>query len=122
MHCAVGGRGTGRCLGFVQELHSLGACRTLHSLTEHRGAQRLTSLGPVAPWRRLHQLTKHRIFTGPAFQVTRDLCEAAHGGQVRGWVGRWGPGGVCCWVPTANDSEHAQKSQNALQRCRTAKA
>lgn len=39
---------------------------------------------------RLHQITKHRVFTGPAFQVTRELCEAAHGGQVllshEGWV------------------------------------
>jgi class 3 adenylate cyclase len=31
---------------------------------------------------RLHQLTKHRVFTGPAFQVSRELCEGARGGQV----------------------------------------
>lgn len=30
----------------------------------------------------IHQLTKHRVFTGPAFQITRDLCESASGGQV----------------------------------------
>ena len=29
-----------------------------------------------------HTLTKHRVFTGPAFQVTRNLCEAGKGGQV----------------------------------------
>lgn len=30
----------------------------------------------------LHSLTKHRFFSGAAFQITRDLCEAAKGGQV----------------------------------------
>jgi len=30
----------------------------------------------------IHALTKHRVFTGPAFQITRDLCESAVGGQV----------------------------------------
>ena len=30
----------------------------------------------------IHALTKHRVFTGPAFQVTRELCEAGRGGQV----------------------------------------
>ena len=30
----------------------------------------------------VHALTKHRVDSGPAFQVTRDLCEAAAGGQV----------------------------------------
>ncbi|KAL4419982.1 hypothetical protein ABPG75_007080 [Micractinium tetrahymenae] len=39
---------------------------------------------------RLHQITKHRVFTGPAFQVARELSEAAQGGQVllshEGWV------------------------------------
>lgn len=30
----------------------------------------------------VHTVTKHRIFTGPAFQVTRNLCEIAKGGQV----------------------------------------
>ena len=30
----------------------------------------------------IHALTKHRVFTGPAFQVTRELCEAGQGGQV----------------------------------------
>ena len=31
---------------------------------------------------RLHQLTKHRVFTGPGFQVAAELGEAANGGQV----------------------------------------
>jgi class 3 adenylate cyclase len=30
----------------------------------------------------IHALTKHRVFTGPAFQITRELCEAGKGGQV----------------------------------------
>ena len=30
----------------------------------------------------IHNLTKHRVFSGSAFQVTRDLCETAAGGQV----------------------------------------
>lgn len=30
----------------------------------------------------IHALTKHKIFSGPAFQVTRELCESAVGGQV----------------------------------------
>ena len=30
----------------------------------------------------IHALTKHRVFTGPAFQITRELCEAGRGGQV----------------------------------------
>lgn len=30
----------------------------------------------------IHALTKHRVFTGPAFQVTRELCESGRGGQV----------------------------------------
>ena len=32
--------------------------------------------------RRLHQLTKHRVFSGPGFQVAAELGEAANGGQV----------------------------------------
>jgi len=36
--------------------------------------------GTVA--QRLHAITRHRVYTGPAFQVTRELCEAAAGGQV----------------------------------------
>lgn len=31
---------------------------------------------------RLHTLTRHRIFTGPSFQITRELCESASGGQI----------------------------------------
>lgn len=30
----------------------------------------------------VHTLTKHHVFTGLAFYITRDLCEAARGGQV----------------------------------------
>ena len=38
--------------------------------------------GCVAWCCRLHQLTKHRVFTGPGFQVAVELGEAANGGQV----------------------------------------
>ncbi|KAK9829405.1 hypothetical protein WJX72_005653 [[Myrmecia] bisecta] len=31
---------------------------------------------------RLHQLTRHRVFSGPGFQVTFELSDAASGGQV----------------------------------------
>jgi class 3 adenylate cyclase len=30
----------------------------------------------------LHSITKHKIYSGAPFQVTRELCEAASGGQV----------------------------------------
>jgi len=31
---------------------------------------------------RLHLLTKHRVFSGPGFQLAQELGEAANGGQV----------------------------------------
>ncbi len=42
----------------------------------------LDSGGGVTLRCRLHQLTKHRVFTGPGFQVAAELGEAANGGQV----------------------------------------
>jgi class 3 adenylate cyclase len=41
----------------------------------------LNFTGSVAV-RRLHLLTKHRVFSGPGFQVATELGEAANGGQV----------------------------------------
>lgn len=32
--------------------------------------------------RRLHLLTKHRVFSGPGFLVAQEIGDAAHGGQV----------------------------------------
>lgn len=32
---------------------------------------------------RLHLLTKHRVFSGPGFQLAVELSDAAYGGQVR---------------------------------------
>ena len=32
--------------------------------------------------RRLHLLTKHRVFSGPGFAVAQEIGDAAHGGQV----------------------------------------
>ena len=32
--------------------------------------------------RRLHLLTKHRVFSGPGFLVAQEVGDAAHGGQV----------------------------------------
>jgi hypothetical protein len=32
--------------------------------------------------RRLHLLTKHRVFSGPGFLITQEVGDAAHGGQV----------------------------------------
>ena len=43
---------------------------------------------PAAQWevgccaRRLHLLTKHRVFSGPGFLVAQEIGDAAHGGQV----------------------------------------
>lgn len=36
-----------------------------------------------------HTLTKRRVLGGAAFQATRDLCEAAAGGQVLLSLGAW---------------------------------
>jgi hypothetical protein len=36
----------------------------------------------VIPPRRLHLLTKHRVFSGPGFLVAQEIGDAAHGGQV----------------------------------------
>jgi hypothetical protein len=31
---------------------------------------------------RLHNLTRHKVFAGPAVQITNDVSEAANGGQI----------------------------------------
>jgi class 3 adenylate cyclase len=31
---------------------------------------------------RLHSVTRHKVFAGPAVQVALDISEAAHGGQI----------------------------------------
>ena len=31
---------------------------------------------------RLHNLTRHKVFAGPAVQITMDVSEAANGGQI----------------------------------------
>lgn len=31
---------------------------------------------------RLHNLTRHKVFAGPAVQIALDVSDAAHGGQI----------------------------------------
>ncbi|PSC75196.1 Helicase sen1 [Micractinium conductrix] len=83
-------------LDWPREVLRLGSCREVKApdgTLVYRGPRirmgiHWASKGTVV--QRLHQITKHRVFTGPAFQVARELSEAAQGGQVllshEGWV------------------------------------
>ena len=59
--------------------------RTVSS-TRHDAGQRARSRSrqPTGACcaRRLHLLTKHRVFSGPGFLVAQEVGDAAHGGQV----------------------------------------
>ena len=43
---------------------------------------RLTSASTPSVHRRLHLLTKHRVFSGPGFLIAQEVGDSAYGGQV----------------------------------------
>lgn len=44
---------------------------------------------------RLHNLTRHKVFAGPAVQIALDVSEAANGGQILLSEVGWQSGGRC---------------------------
>jgi len=51
--------------------------------------------------RRLHLLTKHRVFSGPGFLVAQEVGDAAHGGQVLLTHD--------AWLELRNDMDHVRR-------------
>ena len=72
-----------------KEVLRLSGCETVYSKSQnhyiYRGPRIRMGIhcaeeGQVV--QQLHSITKHRIFSGVSFQITRELCESATGGQV----------------------------------------
>lgn len=72
-----------------KEVLSLPGCEALYSKVQNGYIYRGPRIRMGIHWaegghvnQELHSITKHRIYSGAAFQITRELCEAAKGGQV----------------------------------------
>lgn len=72
-----------------KEVLSLPGCEALYSKAQNGYIYKGPRIRMGIHWaegghviQELHSITKHRIYSGAAFQITRELCEAAKGGQV----------------------------------------
>lgn len=72
-----------------KEVLSLPGCEALYSKAQNGYVYKGPRIRMGIHWaeggnviQELHSITKHRIYSGAAFQITRELCEAAKGGQV----------------------------------------
>lgn len=72
-----------------KEVLSLPGCEALYSKSQNGYVYKGPRIRMGIHWadggnfiQEQHSITKHRIYSGAAFQITRELCEAAKGGQV----------------------------------------
>lgn len=72
-----------------KEVLRISGCEAVYSKSQNHFIYRGPRIRMGIHWadeghvvQQVHSITKHRIFSGSAFQVTRELCEAAKGGQV----------------------------------------
>ena len=72
-----------------REVLKLSGCEAIYSKTGRHWIYKGPRIRMGIHWanegdivQQFHSITKHRIFSGSAFEIARDLCEAASGGQV----------------------------------------
>lgn len=72
-----------------REVLKLSGCEAVYSKTGRHWIYKGPRIRMGIHWanegdivQQFHSITKHRIFSGSAFEMARDLCEAANGGQV----------------------------------------